>query len=422
MINVYRAIITTAFLFCLFAIPAAAGAARVKTGAEVLLKHEFSQVRGKKFALVTNHSATVDGNHLIDLMIRAEFPPAVIFTPEHGLSGTAEDGVHIGNDSYCGLPVKSLYGAAKKPLPEDLQGLDLVVFDIQDVGVRFYTYISTMGLVMQAAAEQEIPFMVLDRPNPLGGDYAAGFTRKELPATFTAFYPIPIAHGMTIGELALMIKGAGMLPGLARLEVIVVKMEGWQRWMRWPDTGLPWLPTSPNIPDFDSALLYAGLGLLEGTGASEGRGTTSPFRVAGWSGIDSQALAKELNKKGLAGLHFEPVQFVPRSTPGKSSVPKQMNKTVDGVELVIDDYHGVQPVEVGVAVISGLYAALGHNGQKVFFRTGFEDMVGSTLVRQAVEQGKPAEEILGLWGEEITAFLRLRKDYLLYIDEPTREI
>nr|WP_279342435.1 DUF1343 domain-containing protein [Geotalea sp. SG265] len=318
-------------------------------------------------------------------MLKEHIPPAIIFTPEHGLKGASEDGIHIGNSSYGGIPVKSLYGAARKPQQEDLQGVDLVVFDIQDVGVRFYTYISTMGLVMEAAAEKGIPFMVLDRPNPLGGDYVSGFVRKDQPATFTSFYPIPIAHGMTVGELAMMIKGAAMLPGLAQLEIIVVRMEGWQRWMRWPDTGLPWLATSPNIPDFASALLYPGIGLLEATGASEGRGTEKPFRLAGIPGIDREALARRLNGEQLAGVRFDPVQFIPVSMPGKASQPKQMNRHVDGIELVVDDYLAVQPVEVGMAVLSALYEGLPPSARKSFFRKGFKDMAGSDLARQAIE-------------------------------------
>lgn len=410
------------FLIAFTVFPEASPAYPVKTGAEILKEQQFSPLRTKNFGIVTNHSAMVEGSHLVDVLIRAQIPPTVIFTPEHGFKGVAEDGVHIGDDTYLGIPVKSLYGAEKKPGAEDLKDLDLLVFDIQDVGVRFYTYISTMGLVMQAAAETGIPFMVLDRPNPLGGDYVAGFTRKGLPATFTAFYPIPLAHGMTVAELALMIKGAAMLPGLAGLHIVPVRMEGWQRWMRWPDTGLAWVPTSPNIPDFDSALLYPGIGLLEATGASEGRGTARPFRIAGWSGIDREALAKHLNGKNLPGLHFKPVQFIPLSTPGKTSVPKQMNRTVDGVELVVDDYLAVQPVETGIAVLSGLYEALSPAGQKLFFRQGFEDMVGSNLVRQGLEESMKPEAITRLWADEAAVFSNLRKEYLLYIDPPVRNL
>ncbi|HBG08181.1 MAG: hypothetical protein A2075_18290 [Geobacteraceae bacterium GWC2_58_44] len=388
----------------------------VKIGAVILDDQGFQSLKGKKFALVTNHSATVGGVHLLDLMEKKGVQPAVIFTPEHGLKGIAEDGVHLPDDSAAGIPVKSLYGATKKPRQEDLKGLDLVLFDIQDAGVRFYTYISTMGLAMQAAALSGIPFVVLDRPNPLGGNYVSGFVRQELPATFTSLYPIPVAHGMTVGELAGMIKGEGMLPGLSQLELSVVRMQGWQRSMRWPDTGLPWIATSPNIAVFESALLYPGTGLLEATGASEGRGSAQPFRLAGLPGLDAQALAQRLNEEELAGLRFEPVQFTPVSLPGFSSVPKYRNRELGGVRIEITDYRSVLPVEAGVAIIGALYDALPEPGRAAFFRWGFDDMAGSDAMRKGVQAGEPPGMIVARWNAEVEDFLDLRKGYLLYGD------
>ena len=391
-------------------------AAVVKTGAQVLSEEGFQSLRGKRFALVTNQSAMVSGVHLLEMMGRRGVHPAVIFTPEHGLKGTAEDGVGLADGSFNGIPVKSLYGTARKPHPEDLKDLDLVVFDIQDVGVRFYTFISTMGLVMQAAAEAGVPFEVLDRPNPLGGNYVSGFVRRDLPATFTSPYPIPVAHGMTVGELAKMIKGEGMLPGLSHLELNVVPMQGWQRWMRWPDTGLPWVATSPNLPTFESALLYPGIGLLEGTSASEGRGSDQPFRLVGWPNIDAQVLALKLNGQDLAGLHFEPIRFTPVCLPGISSDPKYRNREIGGVRIEITDYHKVLPVEAGVAVVSAFYASIPPPARKVFFNGGIDDMSGSTEVRQGVQEGEPAGAIIARWGDGVQRFLNLRKGYLLYQD------
>ena len=411
-----RSIILLTLLVSLPVPAVPAHAAAVKTGAEVLLNNNFSLLRGKRFGLVTNRSATVGGIHIIDLMEAAGIRPAVIFAPEHGFKETAEDGVRLADGTDDGIPVKSLYGAARKPQGEDLKGLDLVVFDIQDVGVRFYTYISTMGLAMQAAAEAGVPFMVLDRPNPLGGDYVSGFVRNDLPASFTSFYPIPIAHGMTVGELAMMIKGCGWLPGLSDLDLTVVRMEGWQRWMRWPDTGLAWLPTSPNIADFEASLLYPGIGLLEGTGASEGRGTTEPFRLVGLPGIDGEALAARLNRQGLPGVKFEPVRFTPVCMPGRSSLPKCMNREVHGVRIAITDYQSVQPVETGIAVVSALYEALPPQEEKAFFRKGFNDLAGSSRLRQAIESGEPAEEITRHWGSDTLWFMLMREKYLLYPD------
>ena len=395
--------------------PAPSHAQSVKTGAQLLSEQGFETLKGKRFALVTNHSAMVEGLHLLELLESKGAPPAVIFTPEHGLKGNAEDGVRLPDGSEGGIPVKSLYGEARKPRLEDLKGLDLVLFDIQDAGVRFYTYISTMGLVMQAAAEAGVPLVVLDRPNPLGGNYVSGFVR-EGPQTFTSLYPIPVSHGMTVGELAGMIKGEAMLPGLAELELSVVQMQGWQRDMRWPDTGLEWIATSPNIASFESALLYPGTGLLEGTCASEGRGSDVPFQLVGWPGLDARALAQRLNGEDLAGLHFEPIQFTPVSLPGISSAPKFCNRELGGVRIEITDYRKVLPVEAGVAIITALYAAISEPERQGFFRGGLDDMAGSDRMRIGVQQGEPAALIIARWSEPVRRFLNLRENYLLYRD------
>jgi uncharacterized protein YbbC (DUF1343 family) len=390
----------------------------VKTGAEVLSEEGFELLKGKRFALVTNQSATVGGAHLLEVMGRKGVQPAVIFTPEHGLFGKAEDGVHLSDSSAAGIPIKSLYGATRKPTKDDLKGLDLVVFDIQDVGVRFYTYISTMGLVMQAAAEAGVPFMVLDRPNPLGGDYVSGFVR-EGRGRFTSLYPIPVAHGMTVGELAEMIKGEGMLPGLSQLELTVIPMQGWQRWMRWPDTGLAWVATSPNLASFDSTLLYPGIGFLEGTGASEGRGTQQPFQMAGWPGIDPNALANRLNADEMPGLHFDAVHFTPVGIAGISSSPKFKNRDLGGVRIRITDYRAVQPVETGVAMACALYSAIPESGRKVFFRGGLDDMAGSDRMRKGIQAGESYRAIVSHWSEGVHSFLVQRRPYLLYGDSAT---
>jgi uncharacterized protein YbbC (DUF1343 family) len=402
------------FLLLLFH-PDVTRAEPVKTGAELLSEDGFRILKGRRFALVTNQSAVVGDVHLLELMARKGVQPAVIFTPEHGLKGTAEDGVRLADGSAAGIPVKSLYGATKKPNQEDLKGLDLMIFDIQDVGVRFYTFISTMGLAMQAAAEAGIPFVVLDRPNPLGGEYVSGFVRQGR-ASFTSLYPIPLAHGMTVGELAEMIKGEAMLPGLAQLDLNVVRMQGWQRWMRWPDTGLTWVATSPNLASFDSTLLYPGTGLLEGTAASEGRGTEEPFQVVGWPGIDAQALAQRLNAEELPGLHFEALRFTPIRMSGVSSSPKYKNRDVAGVRIRIVDYPSVRPVEAGVAVLHALYRAVQEPAHKVFFRGGFDDMAGAESLRKGIESGSAPAAIVGQWNEMVRRFLDLRKPYLLYRD------
>jgi uncharacterized protein YbbC (DUF1343 family) len=393
-------------------------AAPVKTGAEIMLADSFRQLQGVKFGLVTNSTAIADGRHLLDLLAAAGTRPAVIFTPEHGLKAAAEDGVHLADGNDKGIPVISLYGKRQQPESDELKGLDLLVFDIQDIGVRFYTYISTMGLAMQAAAKAGIPFMVLDRPNPLGGEYAAGFVRSDLPATFTSQYPLPTVHGLTVGELATMIKGESWLPGVERLDLRVVRMEGWQRWMRWPDTGLPWQATSPNIPDFEAALLYPGIGILEATGANEGRGTPEPFRLAGWPGINGKQLAARLNRLQLAGVRFVPHSYSPVSMPGRATAPKWKQRKLQGVRVVISDYRSVRPVELGTAVVAELYRALPPRERRNFFHSGFKDMAGSAGFRQAIENGASPEEISRLWSSQLQQYLQLRQRYLLYGNSP----
>lgn len=402
-------------------LPAAVHGATVRTGAEVLLDSGFIPLQGKKYGLVTNQTATVGGKHLLDLLLAAGVAPAVIFVPEHGLRGTFEDGVHLSDAVEKGIPVRSLYGGEKKPRQEDLQELDLLVFDIQDVGARFYTYISTMGLVMQGAAEAGLPLLILDRPNPLGGEYVSGFVRSGIPATFTSFYPIPVAHGMTVGELAQMIQGEGLLPGLEDLELTVVAMSGWERWMRWPDTGLLWTPTSPNIADFTTALLYAGICLLEGTQASEGRGTDRPFLLAGWPGIDNARLVAMLNGEGLPGVEFVATSFTPRSLPGRASAPKYRNWEVRGISIKVTDYATLLPVETGVAVVSALYRSLSAEARKKFFHRGIDDLSGTVLLRTSVEKGVPAAGIIGLWQDEVLQFMLRRSLYLLYPDTESLE-
>lgn len=393
-------------------------AAQVKTGAEVLADSGFALFDGKRVGLIVNHTSLVRGKHLADLFQASHKGQlAALFSPEHGLRGEAEDGTKIagGVDAATGAPLFSLYGKVKQPTPEMLKGIDLLVFDIQDVGARFYTYISTMGLAMQAAAKAGIPFVVLDRPNPLGGDYVSGFIREEKLSSFTSLFPIPVAHGMTAGELALMIKGERMLPGLEKLDLRVVKMEGWKREMRWDDTGLPWKATSPNIPDSLTALRYPGACLLEGTSMSEGRGTREPFALAGAPGLNDDAIATELNGEKLPGVSFEGTVYRPVSIPGMSSEPKFEGKSVNGIRMRISDETRFEPVETGVALVAALYRHCDPAMKSRFFRLpGFDVLAGSSRLRNMVVAGKRDAEIIAAWQEEVRLFRERRKPYLLY--------
>ena len=247
----------------------------VKTGGELLISSHLQELEGKRVGLVMNPTAVVNGVHMLDTLMTLDVEITALFAPEHGFRGEAGAGEKIedGVDQQTGLPVYSLYGDSRKPTPEMLEGIDILLFDMQDVGARFYTYHATMGLVIEAAADAGIPVWILDRPNPLGGDYVSGWIRDDEFSSFVGPYPIPVAHGMTLGELAGMMAGEGWLETDSDPILRVIEMDGWNRSMLWPATELPWIAPSPNLPTFEHAYVYLGTCLIEGTSLSEGRGT-----------------------------------------------------------------------------------------------------------------------------------------------------
>ncbi len=400
--------------------PAAANGAEaepVKTGAQVLVESGFRVLEGKRVGLVVNHTARVGEAHLIDLVHEApNVELTALFGPEHGLRGGAEDGVEVadGRDDRTGVPVYSLYGRTRKPTPEMLRDVDVLVFDIQDVGARFYTFISTMGLAMQAAAEAGLPFVVLDRPNPLGGDYVAGFGLEPAHTSFVGQYPIPIAHGLTVGELARMIQGESLLPGLDALQLDVVAMEGWQRAMLWPETGLPWINTSPNIPGFETALVYPGACFFEATAASEGRGTETPFTLLGAPWADGQALADTLNARGLPGVRFEAAAFSPRPIEGMDTNPKLEGQALEGIRYTVTDAPAFRPVEAGIHVFHAFYQQAPDVDGFLTRQAWLTKLSGTTRFGAMLAQGAQPEAVIAAWQEEVAAFRARRGAYLMY--------
>ena len=321
----------------------------IATGADVLLRSGFAALDGKRVGLITNQTGRVGDRHLVDLIAEAEnVRLTAIFAPEHGFRGSVEAGEKVADriDKKTGVEVHSLYGATRKPTPAMLRDVDVLVFDIQDIGVRFYTYISTMGLAMQAAAAQRIPFLVLDRPNPLGGHYVSGFVLNSRYTSFVGQYPIPIAHGLTVGELALMIKGEGWLSGLDELDLVIGKMEGWRRDMRWPDFVREWVATSPNIPSYESALLYPGIGIVGETAVNEGRGTEAPFTRFGAPWLDAEEMARRMMSLGLPGVRFEAMVYTPRSIAGVATNPRYLNERVKAVRVIVTDTGAVTPLSL----------------------------------------------------------------------------
>lgn len=391
----------------------------VTTGAARLANDGFSLLRGKRVGLVTNHTGRIGDQRTTDAMARAPgVTLAAILAPEHGLSGSAEAGAKVrsGSDAATGVRVHSLYGAALKPTPDMLAGLDVIAFDIQDIGARFYTYVSTMGLCMQAAAAAGLPFMVLDRPNPLGGSYVSGFVLEKPFASFVGRYELPLTHGLTVGELARMIKGERLLPGLERLALEVVSMEGWQRSMLWPANGVAWLPTSPNIPTFESALAYAGTGLFEATTASEGRGTDTPFLALGHPEADADAIVDQIMSSGLPGCRLEATRVTPRARPGIATAPRFRDRAIPAVRINLTDTSTYQAVETGVHLLAAFATSLRRKGtaKLVTDTAAFDRLAGTDRLRMALDRGATASDIIGSWSNDLERFLERRGSHLIY--------
>lgn len=392
----------------------------IRTGAEVLVDNGFAPLPGWRIGLIANHTSRVGGDHLADVLHGAPGVELVaLFGPEHGIRGNADAGAGITDtvDASLGIPVYSLYGERRSPDPAVLRSLDVVIFDIQDVGARFYTYISTMGLAMEAAAVEGVAFIVLDRPNPLGGNYVSGFVREPGFRSFVGHYPIPVAHGMTVGEIATMAVGERWGSGLEALDLSVVKMDGWRRELQWPDLGRDWVATSPNIPDFETALVYPGMCFVEGTLASEGRGTRHPFLTIGAPWLDSVRLSQRLTGDRAPGLRALPISFTPLSIPGMATHPKLMDQALRGVQFEVVDRRAVRPVETGVHLLHELvhaYADSAGNREGFFRARGIDRLAGTGRLREMLSVGSTPEEIIASWREEVAAFVSLRERYLLY--------
>ncbi len=400
-----------------------AAPALVRVGAEVVAADGFQRFRGQRVGVILNVASMVDGRSLLDALAAAEGVEVVAaFAPEHGVRGDAPAGAAVGDtvDAATGVPVHSLYGERRAPGPEQLAGLDVLVFDLQDVGARPYTYVVTMGLSMQAAARAGVPFVVLDRPNPLGGGgpVAGGVEGWVLDPAFASFvgrYPVPLVHGLTAGELARMIQGERWLDGLDGLRLDVVPMEGWRRDQRWADTGRVWVPPSPGLPSADTAAVYPGTVLFEATSASVGRGTTEPFSLVGAPWADGSAAADTLNARGLPGVRFEAVTFTPAPTPAVPD-PPLAGQALGGVRVVVTDPAAVRPVALGVHLLEVFGAQARAAGETGFVArpATLDALAGTDRLRLALAAGTPVADIVAVWAGEDAAFDQLRQPYLLY--------
>jgi len=388
----------------------------IRIGADRLLYESNELIEGKRIGLLTNHTGRLsNGSPLIDMLAASDICRLhALYGPEHGIAGDTPDGevVEHGRDPKYGVQVYSLYGKTHKPTAEMLDGVEVIVCDIQDVGARFYTFISTIALALEAAGEMKIPFVLLDRPNPIRGLSFDGPVRVESLKAFVAWMPIPISHGLTIGELATLWNNEGWLANSVKAPLTVVEMDGWERSMWYDETGLAWIPPSPNMPTLETAVVYPGMCLIEGTSISEGRGTASPFQLIGAPWADPERILKELSSFQIPGVAFAPAEFTPTEIPGTASEPKYEGTLCRGIRLSVTDRSAVSPVHLGICVLSAFKRA--YPAETVLRNRRFDILSGNKSVRQQLDRGSHPDEICAAWEPELRAFGEVRSNYLLY--------
>jgi len=387
----------------------------VKTGLELLLETQRELFRGRRAGLATHPPAVLPNlTHALDALLEAGVRLAALFGPEHGFDASAADGAPVGHsvDRRTGLPVYSLYGEVKEPTPAMLADLDVIVFDMQDVGARFYTYLSTLYYILKGAAAAGVPVIVLDRPNPINGCALAGPLLEPGFESFVGIAPLPIRHGLTMGELARYLNsGFGF-----EADLTVIPMRGWQRQMWFDETGLPWTPLSPGMPHLSTATVYPGMCFLEGTNLSEGRGTSLPFEIAGAPWLDGYRLAGTLNRLALPGVRFRPVNFVPTDS-------KHRGLPCQGVQVHVLDRERFDPLRTGLHLIQecrrqapGKFQFLSSSWEGG--KPHFDLLAGSDRLRLGLLQDEPVEELVRDWEAGLQAFRQVLQRVTLYAPEP----
>lgn len=385
----------------------------VRNGVDVLIAEDFAPLAGKRVGLVTNPTGvTGDLRSTVDVLhAHPRVQLVALYGPEHGVRGDEHAGDHVDDaqDPVTGLPLYSLYGKFRKPTPEMLDGVDVLVYDVQDIGSRSYTFISTLENIMEAAADRGIEVVVLDRPNPLGGNRVEGRVLDMKFQSFVGNMPIPYVHGMTVGELAQMINGEGWLGEGKKCKLTVIPMRGWRRSMTFDETGLVWVPTSPHVPRAESSAFYAATGIMGELGVvNEGVGYPLPFELMGAPFLDADAFATTLNSAGTPGVHFRPIHYKPYY--GKVS-----GEPCHGVQI-----HLLDPEKVTFTDIQfrAMVHVRDHHPDHPLFGAKrdnmFDKVCGTDLIREAFIAGKPIDEILAIWHEGEGAFRQQRAPYLLY--------
>lgn len=373
----------------------------VLTGLDVLRADNFASLRGQRVGLVTNHTGRArDGASAIDLLHEAPDVRLVgLFGPEHGIRGVLDAKVPADFDEKTGLPIHSLYGDSRRPAADVLSGIDVIVVDLQDIGARFYTYMTTLAYVMEEAAKAQVAVVVLDRPNPINGFAIEGPTLDSEQMGFTGYFPMPIRHGLTLGELARLFNAENRIGA----DLTVIPMKHWSRDDWFDQTGVPWINPSPNMRSLVQATLYPGIGAIEGTNLSVGRGTDTPFEQIGAPWIDGVLLADTLNARQLPGISFYPVRFSPRSS-------KYANEECQGVYMVVTDRLAIRPVRVGVEIASALHRLYGSR----FELDSALRLLGSRDTLTRVKAGEAPSSIAESWSAAAARWRLLRAPYLIY--------
>jgi uncharacterized protein YbbC (DUF1343 family) len=383
----------------------------VKLGNEVFLEELSPSLKGKSLGLIINHtSALPSGKSLAQALLEKGHKIQAIFSPEHGFTGTVEAGKEVKNSQLQGITIYSLYGETKKPTPKQMDGIDLLIYDIQDVGTRFYTYITTLKYILETAKREQIPVYVLDRPNPIGGEIIEGPLMIPEFESFIGALPIPIRYGLTSGELAMMMKGEQWIA--QDFDLHVVRMKNWKRRYFWKDTGLLWIPTSPNMPTPETAILFATASFFSAIRINDGGGTPQPFLQFGAPWLKPLSIMSKLNGGKEFGAELEAIAYTPRSLPGKVLHPIYENRTCQGIRVHINQNEKFFSVQFALTIIKAL---LEEWPDKITFNAfDVNKMFGNELLSRFLEGNLSYEMLLSRMAEEEEIFKQKRKKYLLY--------
>jgi len=383
----------------------------VKLGNEIFLNKLAPTIRGKSLGLVVNHTSVLpSGKSLVQALLEEGHSVQAIFSPEHGFTGKVEAGKEVKNSKIKGITIYSLYGETKKPTPEQMEGIDFLIYDIQDVGARFYTYITTLKHILEAAAETKIPVYVLDRPNPVGGEMVEGPLMNPEFESFIGALPIPIRYGLTSGELAMMMKGEQWVP--QDFDLHIIRMKNWKRHFYWKDTGLLWTPTSPNMPSPETAIFFPGLSFLSAIQLNEGVGTPHPFLQFGAPWLKPLSLMDRLNGGQDFGVELEAIAYTPRSLPRKVLHPIYENRTCQGIRITIIQKEKFSPIRFALETIKALQEEWPEN---IFFNAfNLNRKFGNELLSRFLEGNISYETLLERMEEEEEIFKQKRQKYLLY--------